>query len=67
VPEAPPIRDLRPPAPGRRPVTANLRRSAMWYLIFLLVGVVLGSLATFLWGETRCRECSAREDCEQFP
>jgi hypothetical protein len=39
----------------------------MWYVIFFMVGVLVGSLVTFLRGETRCRDCGARENCEQFP
>jgi hypothetical protein len=39
----------------------------MWYLIFFMVGVILGSLATFLRGETRCRDCGVRDRCEEFP
>jgi hypothetical protein len=39
----------------------------MWYVIFLLAGGVVGSLATFLWCETRCRDCGVRHDCEEFP
>ncbi len=39
----------------------------MWYVIFLIMGALVGSLATFLRCETRCRDCGARENCEQFP
>jgi hypothetical protein len=39
----------------------------MWYVIFLLFGALVGSLATFVWRETRCRDCGVRENCEQFP
>ncbi len=46
---------------------SNLRRPGMWYVICLMVGAALGSLATFLWRETRCRDCGVREHCEEFP
>ena len=39
----------------------------MWYIIFFMMGGVLGSLATILWGQTRCRDCGVRENCEEFP
>lgn len=45
----------------------DLRRSEMWYFICLLVGAVLGGLATSLRYETRCRDCGVRENCEEFP
>jgi hypothetical protein len=60
--------NLRPPAPWGAAVTGyNLRRPGMWYLIFFTMGAVLGSLATYLRCETKCRDCGVREHCEEFP
>jgi hypothetical protein len=39
----------------------------MWYFIFFTLGAVVGSLATFLRHETKCRDCGVRENCEEFP
>jgi hypothetical protein len=39
----------------------------MWYIIFFTLGAVVGSLATFLRYETKCRDCGVRENCEEFP
>jgi hypothetical protein len=53
--------------PGPEPAAAARGGRNMWYVIFFMVGVLVGSLVTFLRGETRCRDCGARENCEQFP
>ena len=42
-------------------------RFKMWYLIFFLLGAVVGSLLTFLRYETKCRDCGVRANCEEFP
>ncbi len=39
----------------------------MWYVLCLILGVVLGSCATFWRCETGCRDCGERENCDQFP
>ncbi len=39
----------------------------MWYVLCLILGVVLGSWATFWRCEAGCRDCGERENCEQFP
>ena len=56
------------PGPVTAPVTgSNLRRPEMWYVLCLILGVVLGSCATFWRCEAGCRDCGERENCEQFP
>lgn len=57
-----------PSGPVRAPVTGcNLRRPEMWYVLCFILGLVLGSFATFWRCEAGCRDCGGRENCEQFP
>jgi hypothetical protein len=57
----------RQPLAGWLPSGVIWRRTYMWYLIFFTLGAVVGSLATFLRYETKCRDCGVRENCEEFP
>jgi hypothetical protein len=44
------------------------RRPKMWlYLLFFMMGAVVGSFVTLLRYETKRRDCGVRENCEEFP
>ena len=53
--------------PGEFRTGMTWRRLKMWYFVFFTLGVVVGSLVAFLRYETKCRDCGARENCEEFP